>query len=477
MRKVELRLNEEEKFTTIKKLVETNGNKEAAAIRLGCSRRHIDRMIRGYREQGKAFFLHGNRNRTPANKVDQSTREDVANLYVTKYEESNFTHFTELLAEMEEIDLSCSTVRTILMEKGLLSPMATKKTKRNLKKLLEARLELTSSSKEQAQLKNQIVELDLAHPRRARKAHFGELIQMDASTTCWFGGQKSYLHLAVDDCTGAIVGAWFDAQETLNGYYQVLRQILSDYGIPYRFLTDRRTVFEYVRKESSRLENDTFTQFGYACKQLGIDIRTTSTPQTKGRVERMFRTLKSRLLTELRLEGATTTEQANEFLNHYVKKFNDRFALTIDYTTSVFESSPSAEKVNLILAVLTRRKIDSGHCLRFQNRFYQPVDAAGIPLHYRRGTSCMVIQALDGSLYTAIGEQVYALDWVPEHTTGSSEFGVQTPPVQTRKRYVPPMSHPWKAKTFEDHVKAQHHYQEKVLPPFEEVIYSQEIFY
>jgi len=477
MRKVKLRMYEYEKFKVIKKLVETYGNKEAAAIRLRCSKRHINRMIRGYQEQGKAFFLHGNRNRTPSHKVDQNTREDIANLYVTKYEESNFAHFTELLAEKEKIYLSCSTVRTILMEKDLLSPMATKKTKRELKKRLDAQLAISSSTKEQAQLKKQIVELDMAHPRRARKAYFGELIQMDASTTYWFGKQKSYLHLAVDDCTGAIVGAWFDAQETLNGYYHVLHQILTNYGIPYRFLTDRRTVFEYLRKDSPRLENDTFTQFGYACQQLGIDIRSTSTPQTKGRVERMFRTLKSRLLTELRLESATTTEQANEFLNHYVKKFNDRFALPIDYTTSVFESSPSAEKINLILAVLSLRKIDSGHCLRFQNRFYQPVDAAGIPIHYRRGTSCMVIQALDGSLYTTIEEQVYALDCVPEHTTGSRDFGTQNYSSLPRKRYVPPMSHPWKTKIFEDHVKAQSHYTEKVFPPFEEIIYSQEIFY
>ncbi len=191
----------------------------------------------------------------------------------------------------------------------------------------------------------------------------------------------------------------------------------------------------------------------------------------------MFRTLKSRLLTELGLEGATTIEQANEFLNSYVKKFNDRFAHRIDYTTSVFESSPSAEKINLTLAVLTQRKIDSGHCLRFQNAFYRPVDASGCTVHYPKGTACMAIQAFDGSLYTSIGELVYATDVVPEHSTHSKDFG--EPPVipQPRKRYVPPMSHPWKARTFEEHVKAQRHYDEKALPPFDDVIYSQEIFY
>lgn len=477
MRKVELRMNEEEKYNVIKKLVETNGNRQAAALRLGCSRRHINRLIRGYLDQGKTGFLHGNRNRTPVHKLADGIREDIVSLYMNKYGKTNFTHFTELLEEREGIRISQSTVRTILMDRDLLSPMATKKTRKNLRIRMEKQKDAASSKREQNRIQQQIVELEDAHPRRPRHAHFGELIQMDASTTCWFGNQKAYLHLAVDDCTGTIVGAWFDEQETLNGYYHVLKQILENHGIPYRFLTDRRTVFEYLQKAATSLEKDTFTQFGYACRQLGIDIQTTSTPQTKGRVERMFRTLKSRLLTEIRLEGATTTEQANEFLHSYVKKFNSQFARTIDYTNSVFESSPPAEKVNLILAVLTQRKIDSGHCLRFQNTFYKPVEETGSPVYHSTGTSCMVIQAFDGSLFASVGEKVYALDEVPGQAQHSRDFGMPHVDPKPRKRYVPPMSHPWKAKTFEEHVSAQKHYTEDFLPPFEEVIYSQKIFY
>ncbi len=56
------------------------------------------------------------------------------------------------------------------------------------------------------------------------------------------------------------------------------------------------------------------TQFAYACKQLGVEIKTTSVPQAKGRIERLFQTLQSRLCVELRLAGVTTIEQANEFL-------------------------------------------------------------------------------------------------------------------------------------------------------------------
>jgi hypothetical protein len=135
------------------------------------------------------------------------------------------------------------------------------------------------------------------------------------------------------------------------------------------FYTDKRTVFEYRQKKLPDLEDNTFTQFGYACRQLGIEIKTTSIPQAKGRVERMFQTLQLRLPIELRLAGITTLEQANEFLKSYLKEFNAKFALSIDNTKSVFEKQPSEEKINLILAVLTERKIDSGHSIRFNKRY------------------------------------------------------------------------------------------------------------
>ena len=89
-----------------------------------------------------------------------------------------------------------------------------------------------------------------AHSRRPRCAYFGEMQQMDATPFEWVSGQVWHLHLSVDDATGAITGAWFDTQETLNGYYHVLYQILSDYGIPYKLFTDRRAVFTYKKKNS-----------------------------------------------------------------------------------------------------------------------------------------------------------------------------------------------------------------------------------
>ena len=457
IRKVLLTMDENQKYEVIKKLVDTNGNKKTAALKIGCSDRHINRLIKGYKEQGKSFFVHGNRGRQPANTLSKDIKQLILDLYRTKYQDCNLTHYSELLAEKEEIIVSISAISSILRKEYILSPKANRSSKKALKKELKALQSKTKSKKKVAVIQSSILDLDASHPRRPRCAYFGEMLQMDASLHHWFGEAKTQLHIAVDDATGHIVGAYFDEQETLNGYYHLLHQILSDYGIPYQFFTDNRTVFEYKKKHETAIEKDTFTQFGYACKQLGIDIRTSSVAQAKGRVERMFGTLQSRLPVELRLANVTSIQQANQFLNSYIKKFNKQFALPIDSIKSVFELQPNNDKINLTLAVLSSRKIDNGSCLKYQNEYYLPVNSQGIAVHHRKGTTAMVIKAFNGELYSCIGEQVYALELLPEHKPSSKAFDLATIPEVPKKKYIPPMNHPWKQASFEKYAKSQSH--------------------
>jgi transposase len=457
MRKVELTMDENKKYETIKRLVDKDGNKQRAAIELGCTIRHVNRMIKGYKEHGKEFFVHGNKGKKPIHSLDDKTKQDIIDLYITKYNDTNFQHYSELLEEHEKIKVSASTIRSILMKEHILSPKARRKTKREEVKRLKLLKNATKSKKEAARLQSVIVDIQDAHPRRPRCVYFGEMLQMDASEHNWFGLEKSHLHVAVDDATGAIVGAYFDKQETLKGYYNVLHQILTYHGVPYMFFTDKRTVFEYRQKKSPSIEEDTFTQFGYACKQLGIEIKTSSVAQAKGRVERMFQTLQSRLVVELRLAGVSTIDQANEFLNSYIKKFNKKFALPIDNIKSVFEKQPDNEKINLILAVLTERKVDNGHCIRFDKKYFKPVNSNGNHVYYYKGTHCMVIKAFDGQLFGCINDQVHALEEIPTHQRSSKNFDFKKPDKKPKKKYIPPMSHPWRRSSFWKHLETQGH--------------------
>jgi transposase len=124
IRKVDLTMDENKKYIIIKTLVETNGNKKRAALELNCTSRHINRMMQGYKQQGKAYFVHGNHNRKPSHTIDIKKKNLILDLYTSKYSDSNFTHFTELLEKHENIKISTSTINSILKQEFILSPKA-----------------------------------------------------------------------------------------------------------------------------------------------------------------------------------------------------------------------------------------------------------------------------------------------------------------------------------------------------------------
>ena len=453
-------MKEENKYEVIKHLVDKNENKHRAAKILGISIRQVNRLIKGYKEKGKEFFVHGNRGRQPAKAISEDLKQTVVDLYTTKYYDSNFTHYQELLSRYENIELSVSAITNILESKYILSPRVTKSKRKRIKEELKEKKDTTISQKEKDEIQKNLVAIEDAHSRRPRSAYFGELLQMDASQFYWFGNKKTYLHIAVDDATGTITGAYFDEEETLNGYYHVFNQILTTYGIPYKFFTDRRTVFTYKQKNNPSADEDTYTQFAYACKKLGVQIESSSVPQAKGRVERMFETLQSRLPVELRLAGVTNTKTANEFLNHYIKEFNAKFALPVNTIKSVFESQPSLEKINLTLAILLERTVDSGHCLRFKNKYYRMLDSNGYQIHYTKGTKTILVQAYDKNLYCCVNDKhVYALEEIPKQLSKSKNFDIDYEEKLPKKRYIPPMSHPWRKSSVDAFVKKQKHHQ------------------
>lgn len=456
MRKVELRMNELKKYKIIKKLVETNGNKKRAAVELDVTVRQINRMIAGYKAYGKDFFVHGNRNRQPKHTITQELRQQVIELYVSKYWDCNYRFFSELLAKHENINISESTIRKILIEEYLLSPKCQRKTKRRITKELKLKKENAKTKKEIESIQANIVAIEDSHPTQPRCAYFGEELQLDACEHLWFGNSKTSLHAAIDDSTSQVVGAYFDYAETLFGYYKITEQFLTDFGIPYKIKTDRRTVFEYKKKNSPFDEDDTFTQYSYACSQLGIAIETSSTPEFKPRIERLFETLQARLPIEFRLAGITTIEEANAFLPKFLEKFNKQFALCINNTKSVFDNQVNYETINLTLSVLSQRTVDSGHSIKYHNKFYKTLDKDGNNIFYAKGTKCMVIKTLNGELYASFDKEIYLLEEIPISEDKSPDFDI-IEPIKPIKRSIPNMNHPWRKKSFDAFVLKQQH--------------------
>ena len=462
MRKVELRMNELEKYEIIKELVDHSGNKNRASKKLGISIRQVNRLIIIYKEKGKSGFIHGNRGRIPSKALDKSISEDIILLYKSKYQEFNFTHFKEYLEEEENIKVSYKFIYNTLTNAGILSPKARKKTKKEFKKkqlLKENKINIAMSDEQIESIVSHEIALEDSHPRGEKPKYFGELIEQDGSIHLWFGNIKTCLHLAIDKATSTIVGAYFDKEETLNGYYHVLYQILTNYGIPYKFLTDNRTVFNYIslNPDKRTSDKDVLTQYGYACKQLGIDLKTTSVSQAKGLIERTNGTFQGRLVNELRLNGITTIEEANKYLIEiFIPKFNTKFAMDYKKFPSVFEGSPTLEKINYTLAILTPRKIDNGNAIKFKNKYYQPYLNDELKCFMPK-TECLVIKSFNGELLVTIDEKVYELKELSRNKKISTDFDNPLPEKkQESKKYIPPMTHPWKVQYFKKQQRKAH---------------------
>ncbi len=459
MRKVILRMKEKTKYEIIKELVDHNGNKKRAALKLNISIRQINRLIIIYKEKGKSGFIHGNRTRKPKNTLDKSISNDIILLYKNKYQDFNFCHFKDYLDEEENIHVSYNFIYNTFKKNGILSPKARKVTRKNLKKelLLKDKKNKNKTDEEIDLIVNHEISLEDSHPRGEKPKCFGEVIEMDASEHLWFGDKKSHLHLAIDKATSTIIGAYFDVQETLSAYYHVFYQILTNYGIPYKFLTDNRTVFNYMRLNPDKRtsDKDVLTQFGYACKVLGIDLETTSVSQAKGLIERTNGTFQGRLINELKLNGINTIDKANEYLiNVFVPKFNNKFAMDYKKFESVFEASPSLEKINYTLAVLTPRKIDNGNSIKFKNKYYQPYLNNELKCFLPK-TEALVIESFNKDLLITIGDVVYELKELQRNKRFSKEFD-EVVEIKEKEKYIPPMSHPWRTKSFKEQLRKAH---------------------
>jgi hypothetical protein len=169
--------------------------------------------------------------------------------------------------------------------------------------------------------------------RRPRKEQEGMMVLWDGSPHRWFGVEHPpyCLMAAIDDATGTLVATRFFPFEGSGGYLWLLEQITRNHGIPLSSYQDRhgslRRNDDNWSLEEELAGKQEPTQVGYALEALGILPIFALTPQAKGRVERLFKTLQDRLIAELHLNDITSIETANRFLDTvFIQDFNKRFA-------------------------------------------------------------------------------------------------------------------------------------------------------
>lgn len=345
-----LKQKELRRANLIEACIEGKCTVKQVAQALGLSERRVKQIKKEVRENGVKSIQHGNRGRKPKNTISTETRNKILKLRSSyEYEISNFMHFQELLKERENIDISYSALYKILKNAGIKSP----------KKHRKAKL----------------------HHRRKRKASEGMMLQADGTPFDWFENGEFYsLHGFIDDATGKITGLYMCKNECLLGYLEVLRQTLENYGIPISLYPDKFSVFFPPKKVDDHITIEEqlngrqkgITQFGRIVEELGIEMFPASSPQAKGRIERLWETLQSRLLTEFRINKIKTVEQANEFFITYIPKYNSKFA--IESSNNVFIKLPKRYNLDELLCVKFERIIDNAGVFSINNSKFQIID-------------------------------------------------------------------------------------------------------
>jgi transposase len=321
-----------------------------AAESLGVTVRQLRRLKSSYKQSGELGLIHGNRGRKPAHTLPEECKLEVLRLYGEKYHGSNFCHYSELLEEHENIKISPSSIERILKAAGI----STKHPKRHRPK---------------------------KHRPRKRRTQAGMLWQIDATPYEWLGAEygKFALHAAIDDATGIVTGAMFTSNECLEGYCRMMMSGIGRYGVPMALYSDRHTIFRSP-KASLTVDEEldgqriSLTNFGKAMVDLGIEHIKATTPQAKGRVERLWETLQDRLPVELRLLGVEDINGANEALASVIDKHNRNYSVVPAENADAYCPLDASVSLDYVFAWRETRKIGNGGDITYKNNLYVPSD-------------------------------------------------------------------------------------------------------
>ncbi|WP_418319556.1 ISNCY family transposase [Piscinibacter sakaiensis] len=280
------------RLEVIRQVLEDGLCQAQAAQLLGLSIRQVKRLCRRVREAGASGLISRRRGRPSHRRIALQQRDHVIGLVREHYADFGPHLAHEYLQRDHDFAWSVETLRGWMIQAGLW----------HAKRRRSQRV----------------------HPSRARRDCLGELVQIDGSHHDWFEGRstKCCLIAFIDDATGRVLGGRFFEQETTPGYLAVLHALVQRHGAPLALYSDRHGIFT-----KSDPEDPKPTQFERALLQLQIEPICAHSPQAKGRVERLFQTLQDRMCKAMRLERIDNIEQANSWLDGYLREHNRRFAV------------------------------------------------------------------------------------------------------------------------------------------------------
>jgi transposase len=389
-----------------------------AAPLLWVSYRQAKRLWKRYREEGPAGLKHRSAGQASHRAYDAQRRREVLRLVREKYsgavgERFGPTLAAEHLEEEDDVKVHEETLRRWMLEEGLWSRERKRRRHRQ---------------------------------RRARKEHFGELVQMDGSFHAWLEerGPEGCLIDLVDDATNT---AWaqLGEQETIWAVADALREWIERYGVPLALYVDWKNLYKRPANARERLRGEEpVTQFGRMCAKLGIAIIAASSPQAKGRVERAHGTHQDRLVKKLRRKGIVSQPAANVYLrSEYLPEHNRRFARTAARSENYHRRAPRAGELDRIFRLEMERTVSEDWVVRYGNRFFQLEPQSGN--HAPARSKVLVCEGRHGSM--AIEYRGRALRFreiaAPVQAPAMPVAVQRVPTVVKKRKWIPSANHPW----------------------------------
>lgn len=382
---------------------------------LRVSYRQAKRLWKRYREEGPAGLKHRSAGRVSNRGYSCAFRKRVLNLVREKYgggagERFGPTLAAEHLALEDRVVVHAETLRRWMLNAGLWSRERRRRKHRQ---------------------------------RRERKEHFGELVQMDGSFHAWLEGRgpEGCLIDMADDASNTTY-AQLGEQETIWAAADGLRAWIEQHGVPLALYVDWKNLYKRAATVKEQLRGEEpVTQFGRMCAKLGIELIAASSPQAKGRIERMHGTHQDRLVKKLRRRGIVSHEAANVYLrNEYVPEHNARFARRPARPEDYHRRAPGRAELDRIFRLESERVVSQDGVVRYANRYFQLGENSGAPAQ----SKVLVCEGRTGNLWIEYRGQALRWKEIEAPVKPAAAGGHRVRVAATKPKCVPPQNHAWR---------------------------------
>lgn len=331
-------LREVDRYSKMKEVESKKISLRRAANELSISYRQATRILSRYRKEGAKGIVSKRRGETSNNRLEAAKFNRALYLIKKNYIDYGPTLASEKLYEKYKLKISRETLRKWMIKEGVWLP----KKRKNRR----------------------------VYARRTRRSSYGDLEQIDGSYHHWFEdrGEKCCLLVSVDDATSAITGLRFCKNETTDDYLEFLKEYIKRHGKPMAFYSDKHSTF---RVNNNKKRKVSYTQLHQALQRLDIELIYAHSPQAKGRVERANGVLQDRLIKELREMDISSIEEANEYVETFRKKYNEKFAVQPANREDSHRTLLPSQDIDKICMIREYRKLSKDLSFQYKTEIYQ----------------------------------------------------------------------------------------------------------